>query len=135
MRKIDAIKLIKEFKKWKGADVAILSARNKVFAGWIKGYNETILKLINDQPTVDEWIPVEKGLPKKKEEVLTTCQVESYDSRGKKHTLHKHRTVGWINHYGEWEVDAEHECGWGLGKNNKVLAWQPLPDEYRGDEE
>ena len=140
MRKIDADnfkKALKEYqeygekeiKKW----IEQKKYRNADRCSFMVEATKDIIKGLDKQPTLDDWIPVEKGLPKKKEEVLTTCQFESYDSKSKKYKLHKCRTVGQINHYGEWEVDAEHECGWGLGENNKVLAWQPLPDEYEGE--
>ena len=83
-----------------------------VSVGWIK---EIIISHM-DEVENDDWIPVEEGLPEEKMEVL--CCFEN----GTVQSL-------WQN----WKND-------GLGDyfdddliQTEVIAWQPLPERYKGD--
>lgn len=83
-----------------------------VSVGWIK---EIIISHM-DEVENDDWIPVEEGLPEEKMEVL--CCFEN----GTVQSL-------WQN----WKND-------GLGDYfdddlipTEVIAWQPLPERYKGD--
>ena len=70
-----------------------------------------VIDLINEQPKVGEWIPVEERLPKIGENVLVTCLYSN-------------------------EVDFGYYCGdyWVLDYTDDeaypVIAWMPLPEPY-----
>lgn len=81
---------------------------------------DCIMKLINDQPKVGEWIPCSERLPEKHEHVLITW----------KDGEHYHATEaiygrnGWLN-YSPNELPHDIE----------VVAWQTLPEPWGGVEE
>lgn len=71
-------------------------------------------QMIEDQPTVGEWIPVEERLPKWGERALT-C-----DAKGNIHIMTELKIPG---------------KPFGVGENHPrffpVVAWMPLPEPYR----
>ena len=73
---------------------------------------DSVIKTIEEQPKVGEWISVEKELPKEKGYYLVTRKghtcAEVRQFRGKK-----------------WAVDTQHF--------GEVIAWQPLPKPYKGE--
>ena len=75
----------------------------------------TVIDNINEQPKVNEWIPVEKELPKNNQIVLickNNCiSIHTYDAKGKR----------WLAEKGNW--------WWSF---NMVDAWMPLPKPYGG---
>lgn len=81
-----------------------------------------IEKAIDEQPAVDvvtKWIPAVERLPEEKGEYMVT--VEYYGWHGEKGRMltstRYTKTKGW--HF----------------SNGKVIAWMPLPETYKGDEE
>lgn len=83
---------------------------------WDKGYKDGLefaLKKINEQPKVGEWIPVEERLPE-----------QSLNS-----------VIGWDT-YRERCVFVQYYMNeWILGNHESVniVAWQPLPEPYKGE--
>ena len=73
---------------------------------------QTIIKHINEQPKVGEWIPVAERLP---EESLNS--VLAWDE-------YRNRCVFAQYYGGYWHLKDE---------IIKITAWQPLPEPYRGD--
>lgn len=86
-------------------------------------------KLVESQPKVGEWIPVSEGLPKenKMSEYYEPVIV----------TLDNGRVVDgcYRNRDKEWWVDAEDGEHYSINATGHVIAWMPLPEPYRGDEE
>ena len=83
---------------------------------------EVIIEIIESQPKVGEWIPVEERLPK-----------EQTDYKGIKRSYCSLVTV--IG-YGIPIIDIDYTVNgiWRLEEANtvlKVIAWQPLPEPYR----
>lgn len=84
-------------------------------------YRKSILQIIEDQPRVGEWIPVEERLPEVPEgtededcpefNVTVDGSVESTTLR-----------YSWD---GTWFDDS--------GNLYNVIAWMPLPESYKGD--
>lgn len=108
MRLIDADELMKSF-KYTEADT--LDERMM---------NLAVRRIIKEQPTINQWIPVSERLPEVGAMVLT-C------SRGGYMDIVEYReyAVLWSS-IGAKRIGAEHL---------EVIAWQPLPAPYeRGDD-
>lgn len=72
---------------------------------------ENVIDVINEQPKVGEWIPVEERLPESCEYVLVSC----------------------VNGAVEYGAYYDGDKDWSLISTDwqcKVLAWQPLPKPY-----
>ena len=76
-----------------------------------------VIDLINEQPKVNGWIPVEERFPKGKGEYLVT-----YHPRYRDEIHTKFCNVGIDNFRGK--------TSWAKSKYQKVIAWQPLPEPY-----
>lgn len=113
---IDEKKLIKEIKE----NVRLHKMED------IDAYIE-IMNIIEGQPKVDEWIPVEERLPNNDEEVLVWFEYFRYGSYD---CLFQTVGIGlMINDH--WSCIVNGTTGW---KDLKILAWMPLPDEYREED-
>ena len=79
------------------------------------------------------WIPVSERLPEKDGEYLVAvrsfCGLPSYiDVLNFATDLHKVYAYNFPEHKcGFWEYDAE----WGCDEVDDVMAWMPLPEEYK----
>ncbi len=94
------------------------------YNGFSDAYDKAcIIDLIDDQPTVEpHWIPCSERLPNSQTEVIVSCRDDSAD------TIYRYTTSGWITTNGEyWIIDNE--------INPYVVAWMPLPEPYRGEQE
>lgn len=113
---IDERKLIEDIKN----NIHIVSTRSNgktIFADFLKKFIENIIKIIEEQPKVDRWIPCDKELP----------NVHSYGDEGDMVSdivnvtlINGMVTDDWLLN-GTW-------FNWG----RKVIAWQPLPQKYEG---
>lgn len=92
--------------------------------------------IVEEQPKVNEWIPVEERLPDEDGEYLVYCSFEEDKSVG------EDKECGyWIANYdtdmeafGDWQ-DIYHPVSLGFldrefNEINTVVAWMPLPKEY-----
>lgn len=86
-----------------------------------RGWNDAIDAIIADAPTVEEpqWIPCSEKLPEEGREVLA-CLTDWK-------TGEQRRVVSYRIDFNMWH---------GYGRyNEKCVAWMPLPELWRGDEE
>ena len=90
----------------------------------LEEYRKSILRIIDEQPTYmdDDWIPVEERLPEVPEGIEDDCCPEfNVTIRG----ADKATTLKCASD-GTWFDDS--------GEVYKVIAWQPLPEQYRPKE-
>ena len=93
--------------------------RNKVAISALKGFDGMTNK--------GEWIPVSERLPKEDKEVLIFTKDKEINKAY--HTLKEWSDTQW-----EWFVFGT--LGYSLTySDNEVLAWQPLPEPYKGESE
>ena len=96
-----------------------------------------ILDLIQDQPKVGEWIPVEERLPEKETYVL--CYVPKVDGNVQ-YGIYVGRRLKIKADDGSgnfWGIPTK-ECDWSLKgwsyiDHPTIVAWQPLPEPFKGD--
>lgn len=83
---------------------------------------ETAVKIVNQVASEHGggWIPVKERLPEELQKVLIYTDKGSY-------------YVAKINTKGEWVSQAE--CVKTIIEYQKVIAWQPLPEAYKSEEE
>lgn len=75
-----------------------------------------IKDFINEQPKINEWIPVEERLPKHNGEYLVTAINES---------------GGIYMAVAIYDSQYKTFCSSGDGDDDNAIAWQPLPEPYR----
>lgn len=71
----------------------------------------------------DSWIPVEEGLPEEGQKVLVWYEYFRY---GEYNRMFKTYGIGW-QFDGHWSGDVS-------GTKARCIAWQPLPERYKGDD-
>ena len=115
---IDEKKLIEERPEWLNPNCVGEEEYNK---GW-NACNIYWCNTIDRQPKVGEWIPVSEGLPKEDyDTVLVFLESNIYD------IAIWHSEYGFRPWYAGYFEEATPE--W----ESKVLAWQPLPEPYKGE--
>ncbi len=72
-------------------------------------------------PSNDGWIPVEKKLPEEGQKVLVWYEYFRY---GEYNRMFKTYGIGW-QFDGHWSGDVS-------GTKARCIAWQPLPERYKG---
>lgn len=107
---IDEKQLIEELRKY-ADELGTVRGEIELANGVLKA-----ISIINEQPKVDEWIPVEERLPNVYKTVLIT-------------TYHQEVRTAFL--------DGEHYWFSGLFTYtfDDVLAWKPLPEPYKGETE
>lgn len=121
MRLIDA----DEFKNYiRGAldDVKHLYKDN---GAWAKEITDSFCMDIDEQPTFEaepRWIPCSERLPEESGQYLITVKYEHVDGYEDIYAEH-----------GVWEGEKwDMFCFGHCGKVEDIIAWQPLPEPYRG---
>lgn len=140
MRPIDADELIA--KLGIAHDCSVCKKDEGPYCRW-KPNVVDVCEAINDAPTIEperktgKWIPVSERLPEEHNDVLVTVYFMG---------LERKHSPGWNDHIkpsyyvdlashidGEW-YSASDEYKIAL-KRNKVIAWMPLPESYKGDKD
>lgn len=89
------------------------------------GYVEEIIRSHMDEVKNDDWIPVEEKLPEESGYYMACIyneEVDDYDFR-----------KTWFAYVDDYDMD---ESEWReLYDFERVTAWQPLPEPYKGGEE
>lgn len=93
--------------------------KNSIFKKITNVEGKNIYQIIEEQPKVNEWIPVEKELPKTKGEYLVSYHPCCWDD------VSKEIRVGLDSFKGK--------SSWAKKKYQKVIAWMQLPKTYGGN--
>lgn len=80
---------------------------------------EGIIKIIESLPSAEKWIPVSEELPKEKGEYLVSYHPCHWN------TVSEKVVVGMDTFRGK--------TTWAKKKYQKVIAWMPLPEPWRGE--
>ena len=98
----------------------LISHIENQYRQWGEEYTaEQILGDIEDFPKVGEWIPCSEKLPKEHEIVLV-AYLEYYKQLF---------NLAYISECGTW-----HWYFNGTNVRNEIIAWQPLPEPFKGGE-
>lgn len=109
---IDEKKLIEEFEKWHD------SIENSMSGDFVRSILKVVIGKIKGQPKVGEWIPCSEKLPEEAGFYIVTKRQKSGEIQV---ALGSYRPL-----FNEWS---------GNGNFKDVLAWMPLPEPYREDDE
>lgn len=108
-RLIDADKLVEEIRSYR-MTVTGLRAGKGVLNECMRHFSEGILKIIDEQPTVNDWIPCSERMPEERDSIFKKFK----------------GTDKWRNAMFEKMSDNVNvtvvKC--------TVIAWQPLPESY-----
>lgn len=119
MRLIDADSLEKAIYKWMPKDMETWADSS---IPPIENLVVSIMMTIEEQPTVNQWIPVNEGLPKIGEKVLGSFITVCYKGDCK---------------YVDHGVAITKRCGnksWYGFLDDEIVAWQKLPKPYEVEE-
>ena len=87
-------------------------------AAYEKGYTEGRADAIQQQ-----WIPCSERLPEEDGQYIVTVKYEHVDGYEDIYSEH----IEWVD--GHWDEFGHYHCG----RVEKVLAWQPLPKPWKGE--
>ena len=84
---------------------------------------DSVIKVIDEQPKVGEWIPCSERLPKLLERVLVYAK---YTGKKSKNNFINNDVIAtnWRDKHGDFV---------NMGIDYEVIAWMPLPEPYKGD--
>ena len=97
-------------------------------------FQDTIRELIDEEPTVDRWIPCSERLPEEHEWIGTkrfgttiSDKVHiTFDVDGDRFVKTLSLQNGELSNHEKHIMDAFYK-GW------KMIAWMPLPEKYKGE--
>lgn len=105
-----------------------------------KALLDRTIRIVKEQPKVNEWIPVEERLPEEHDSVYAKLKLKGTDKWNKymfeKRSDNVNVTIEFYD--GIRDVIMMHTCDgeWNIIRNTfnhfKVIAWQPLPSAYKG---
>lgn len=99
---------------------------------------ESVLRVINEQPKVGEWIPCEVDMPKERDSIFKKFKGTDKWSGGMFETISDivqvtyefetgERIVGISNTLdGKWKKEPTY-------KGKRIIAWKPLDEPYKGE--
>lgn len=82
-----------------------------------------VIKCINDQPKIGEWIPCSERLPEDSKTEIYDMQLVTLDNGDVCLGVYRHDDKEWFTRMSEEETI--------YSNNHKVIAWQPLPEPYK----
>lgn len=112
---IDEKELIEQIKSLR-VTITGLRAEKSILNEYAQHFKDSVIRIIDEQPKVGEWISVEERLPN----VYKTVLITTYNQEVRTAFL-----------------DGEHYWFSGLFTYtfDDVLAWKPLPEPYKGETE
>lgn len=90
---------------------------------------DVIIEIIEDFPKVGEWIPCSERLPKQDKLLQDYLVTFEYYRYGIYHRMFKTIGIGTFDRLNQKFTFINGQTGW---RDLKVLAWQPLPELYKG---
>lgn len=123
---IDENKLIEEVKSLR-ITITGLRAEKGVLNEYAQYLKDLVIQIIDEQPKVGEWIPVEEGLPKNNRNYpyyeINLVTIENGDvCLG----VYRHSDKEWLTRMSEGETVYSNK--------HKVTAWKPRPEPYRKED-
>lgn len=88
-------------------------------------YKEDIIKIVNEQPKVGEWIPCSERLPEKNGMYFIT--LKDLDFNGECHCFTEFRY--YTSRKKKWDEGIERD-----NPGMEIIAWMPLPEPYKEKE-
>ena len=117
---IDEKKLIEEIKSFRMIVTGIRSGKG-ILREFEKHYKESILRIIDEQQKVGEWIPCSKQLPNDANDVLCFYEYRSMDGINEGELRQRYGIGYYLKALKAWGGDVV------CGADAKVIAWMPLP--------
>lgn len=103
----------------------------KPFEGTVFEFGQKIMETIvnmNKQPKVGDWISCSEKMPEDGKDVLVWFEYFRYGDYNR-----LYQTMGISYTWdGAWSGFVNGESGW---RKLRIIAWQPLPEPYKGDVE
>ena len=129
MRLIDADALSEELSTLTMTVIGLRAAKGVLFE-FMKEYRNSVLRVVDEQPTIDpeslrpKWISVEDRLPDSMDDVLVWYEYRAYEGSGglSKRKVKEYGIGCYIPQMGVWSKDP------GIGTEARVIAWMPLPE-------
>lgn len=88
---------------------------------------EIVMKMIQEQPKADEWIPCSERLPE--EDGIYIVDDRVFNSPWIHTAGFMVSSKAWCENHGVYYDDK-----YGRYEDGRVIAWQPLPEPWRGEE-
>lgn len=109
------------------------SGYNPVYLNGCATRQFEIIDIIDKQPKVGEWIPCSERLPEKDGTYLCSCDwsIGSFVCV-RKFAKDLHSIQKYDFPKGSGAGFYYYEEDWGYSKETDVIAWQPLPEPYKG---
>lgn len=126
---IDEKKLIEELNRQKY--ILTFEDSNPIDEGFNCGIDKAI-QLVESQPKVGEWIPVEERLPKQDKLLQDYLVTFEYYRYGEYDCMYKTIGIGTFSKVSHEFTFINGQTGW---RDLKVLSWQPLPEPWKGETE
>lgn len=123
---IDEKQLIEELRKY-ADELGTVRGEIELANGVLKA-----ISIINEQPKVGEWIPCSERLPKQDKLLQDYLVTFEYYRYGIYHRMFKTIGIGTFDRLNQKFTFINGQTGW---RDLKVLAWQPLPEPWKGETE
>lgn len=114
---IDEKELIEQIKSLR-VTITGLRAEKSILNEYAQHFKDSVLKIIDEQQRVDEWVPVEKRLPRQWKPVLITY-INVFNELLCDDCAYINEEGKWIWCFDESLVELQ------------IIAWKPLPKPYK----